>query len=74
MGISTNERKAVIQTIPSMFKISGTRDIAMTNVQAVGYVNKLKNYIKVSYSRGSDYLRNVRGCASMAGKYDLSSI
>ena len=67
LGISSNEKKAIIQSLSSMFTMNSSRDIGSSNFQKVGFINKLNSYVIVNGSKGSEYLRNVRGMSGEAG-------
>ena len=74
LGISTNEKKAVILSLPGMFTVSSDKSLGMSGALKVGYVEKLGKYVKVNYTKYSSFMRNVRGCASLAGSTDIRSI
>jgi len=74
LGLSTNEKKAVIKALPGMFTVSGDKQLGSSSALKVGFVPKLNSYVKVEYTKFSSFMRNVRGCASLAGKYDLKSV
>jgi hypothetical protein len=74
LGYSTRELTAVKKELPSGFSIKRDRDIAGTSNQVILNSKKLGKPIKVEYSRGSQFLRNVRGMASEAGKVDIHKI
>jgi hypothetical protein len=74
LGISTNEKKAILLTLPSMFSINSDRNLGTRGGTKVGFVAKLNAYVKVSYTKYTDFMHNVRGMGSLAGKTDIDSV
>jgi hypothetical protein len=74
LGLSTNEKKAVLLSLPAFTKIHGDRSLGSSSVKAVGFVPKLNKYVLVEYTHYSSFMGNVRGMASLANKKDIDSI
>lgn len=74
LGISTNEKRAVIKSLPGMTTIESSKDLGSNSGTKVGFVPKLNIYVKVEFTKFSNFMRNVRGCSGLAGKTEINDI
>lgn len=73
MGISTGEKRALINKLRDFDTISSERDIASTDFTKVGYDKNL-GWIKIKGGKYNSYLSNVKGMKGLAGKRYIDDV
>lgn len=75
MGISTAEQSAVKKEADHHFlTIARDKSLGATDYTKVGYSKVTGTFLKVRMTQYSSFMRNVKGCASMAEKKVLLSV
>lgn len=73
-GFSTYEIGALKKEVTNFYPLTYSASLGSRDRVVVGYSNALKNYVIVKYTSYNSFMRNVRGCGSLAGTKDISSI
>lgn len=76
LGIATRERSGLIREIKrgKFFTVKYERDLGSRDKIVVGYSNALKRYAKVKVMTYTNFMRNVQGMGSLAGKTEILNI
>lgn len=77
-GISTGERNAIGRAVTSSCNtwvtIQTDRSLGCNGATKVGYYKPLAMFFEVSYTRYNGFMRNVKGCSSLADKTQVGSV
>lgn len=72
--LSTKELNGIKKEMSSFRTISNKVGLGSRDIEAIGYSQILNSYIYVSYVRFTDFMRNVKGCESIAGSKDIHEL
>jgi len=73
MGISSSEKSVLLREASKFITIHRVKDMAGYSCTAVGWSKSLGMFVKVSYHKYSSFMRNVKGCHSLADTTHLDS-
>ena len=73
-GLSTKELSAIKRESSNFTRLNSDKTLGSSSVESVGHSKKLNAYVKIKYTKYSDFMRNVRGMGSYAGKKDIRSV
>ena len=75
LGISTKEKTSLLRESHSFSTISHDRGLGMRdNVVVVGFSKVLNSHVKFNIASYTEFMKNVRGMGSLAGKRDIEKI
>jgi hypothetical protein len=74
LGISTSENRNIKKEVSSFHNVKYDTSLGCRDVVAVGLSKTLNGYIKVEYTKFTSFMRNVKGCGSLANTMDFSSV
>lgn len=75
-GFSTSEATALKKEMREghMQQFGYERSLGCTSITKIGFSKVLNSYVKISYTRWSGFMANVRGCGSLANTVDLDKV
>lgn len=75
-GFSTSEATALKKEMRDghMHQFGYERSLGCTNITKIGFSKVLNHYVKISYTRWSGFMANVKGCGSLANTVDLDKV
>lgn len=74
LGISSSELTGLKKEVKGWLSLTHGSSLGSRDRTVIGYSKVLGNYVIVNYTEWTDFMRNVRGCSSMAGTKDIRSI
>lgn len=74
LGFSSTEKRAISKERYSYSNIKYETSLGCRDVVAVGFSKALNHHVRVTYTRFTSFMRNVRGCGSLADTVDFQNI
>jgi hypothetical protein len=74
LGISSKQKTRLKKELVLFALVESDKSIGSTDVIKVGYSKTLGDWVKVSYTKFSSFMSNVRGCGSLANTIDIRSL
>jgi hypothetical protein len=74
LGFSTSEKRGISKERHFFTNIKYETSIGCRDVVAVGLSKTLNHHVKVTYTRFTSLMSNVRGCGSLANTIDFQNI
>jgi len=73
-NISNKEKRALIKEIYNLKQVEYDRSLGCRDYIREGFSKALGKKIRIKYTKFTSFMRNVKGCRSLAGQYDIIEI
>jgi hypothetical protein len=74
LGFSSTEKRAISKERYTFSTIKYETSLGCRDVVAVGFSKALNHHVKITYTWFTDFMRNVKGCGSLANTVDFQNI
>jgi hypothetical protein len=73
-GISTREQRKMMDESSRFVVVEMEKNLGSLTMKKAGYSETLDSLVAITYMKYSQFMRNVKGCASLAGKRELMKL